>query len=151
MELDGETIMARNTQHGGKNNNPEGRNQYTSSWRETARDRPVATAAAAAAAVGASVFLWSRRNRISDQISNLSDQFSEWTGGQQFGGTQSPDSGEFEFADAGSSAGFAGTSSGGASQGIAGTTGGSGSTDFAGTTGSGTGASGGTPGGGTSF
>jgi hypothetical protein len=33
----------------------------------------------AAAAVGAGVFLWSKRNQISEQISNLSDQFSEWS------------------------------------------------------------------------
>ena len=38
-------------------------------------------AAAAAAAVGAGVFLWSRRNRISDQISSLADQISEWREG----------------------------------------------------------------------
>ena len=37
------------------------------------------TAAAAAAAVGAGVFLWSKRNQISEQLSNLSDQISDWT------------------------------------------------------------------------
>lgn len=93
--------MARNNQRGAKNNNPEGRNQFTNNWRDTARDRPVATAAAAAAAVGAGVFLWSRRNQISDQISILSDQFSDWAGGQQFDNSQSGSSDEFEFADAG--------------------------------------------------
>ena len=46
---------------------------------DTARDRPLATAAVAAAAVGAGVFLWSRRNQISNQISQLSDQISEWS------------------------------------------------------------------------
>jgi len=64
----------------GRNNNPEGRNQY-SGWTDTAKDRPFATAAAAAAAVGAGVFLWSRRNQISDQLSSLSDQISEWREG----------------------------------------------------------------------
>src|SRR4051812_4353279 len=64
----------------GRNNNPEGRNQY-SGWTDTAKDRPFATAAAAAAAVGAGVFLWSRRNQISDQLSNLSDQISDWREG----------------------------------------------------------------------
>ena len=93
--------MARNNQRGSKNNNPEGRNQFSNGWVDSARDRPVAAAAAAAAAVGAGVFLWSRRNQISDQISNLSDQFSEWAGGQQFSGTQSGNSGDLEFADAG--------------------------------------------------
>lgn len=103
-------MMARSTQRGRKNNNPEGRNQFTNGWRETTRDRPVATAAAAAAAVGAGVFLWSRRNQISEQISSLSEQFSEWTSSQQFSGTQSPESGEFEFADSGASKDVGGTS-----------------------------------------
>ena len=71
--------MARNNQRGRRNNNPEGRNQYSGSWMESARDRPMAAAATAAAAVGAGVFLWSKRNQISEQLSNLSDQISEWT------------------------------------------------------------------------
>jgi len=76
--------MATNNRGGNRsrsrNNNPEGRNQY-SGWTDTAKDRPFATAAAAAAAVGAGVFLWSRRNQISDQLTNLSDQISEWREG----------------------------------------------------------------------
>jgi hypothetical protein len=39
----------------------------------------MAAAATAAAAVGAGVFLWSKRNQISEQLSNLSDQISDWT------------------------------------------------------------------------
>jgi len=74
--------MARNNR-GGRNNNPEGRNQYSSSWTDTARDKPFTTAAAAAAAVGAGVFLWSRRNQISEQLSQLSDQISEWSEGMR--------------------------------------------------------------------
>jgi hypothetical protein len=70
--------MARNNRSG-RNNNPQGRNQYNNGWTDTAKEKPLATAAAAAAAVGAGVFLWSRRNQISEQISNLSDQFSDWT------------------------------------------------------------------------
>ena len=58
----------------GRNNNPTGRNQYSGGWMDIARDRPIAAAAAAAGAVGAGVFLWSKRNQISDQLSNLSDQ-----------------------------------------------------------------------------
>jgi hypothetical protein len=46
---------------------------------DVARDRPIATAAAAAAAVGAGIFLWSRRNQISDQLSDLSNQIREWS------------------------------------------------------------------------
>ena len=76
--------MPRNNSRGGRNNNPEGRNQY-SGWTDTAKDRPFATAAAAAAAVGAGVFLWSRRNQISDQLSSLSDQISEWREGTSSG------------------------------------------------------------------
>ena len=63
---------------GGRNNNPEGRNQY-SGWTDSARERPVAAAAAAAAVVGAGVFLWSRRSQISEQLSSISDQIGEWS------------------------------------------------------------------------
>ena len=73
--------MARSNSRGGRNNNPSGRNQYSGSWTDTARDRPFTTAAAAAAAVGAGVFLWSRRNQISDQLASLSDQINEWREG----------------------------------------------------------------------
>ena len=64
----------------GRNNNPEGRNQY-SGMMSSARDNPLTAAAAIGGAVAAGVFLWSRRNQISDQIGNLSDQFSEWREG----------------------------------------------------------------------
>lgn len=69
--------MAKNSQRG-RNNNPHGHNQYTNDWVEAVRDRPMKSAAAAAAAVGAGVFLWSKRNQISDQIGRLSDQISDW-------------------------------------------------------------------------
>lgn len=87
--------MPRNNQRS-KNNNPEGRNQYSGSWMDTAKDRPYAAAATAAAAVGAGVFLWSKRNQISSQLSNLSDQISEWRDSM---GSSSEES-EFEMADA---------------------------------------------------
>jgi hypothetical protein len=64
----------------GRNNNPEGRNQY-SGMMKTARDNPIATAAAIGGAVAAGVFLWSRRNQISEQIGDLADQISEWREG----------------------------------------------------------------------
>ena len=67
-----------NNQRGRNNNNSEGHNQYSNGWMDTARDKPFTAAAAAAAAVGAGVFLWSRRNKISDQINTLSGQFSNW-------------------------------------------------------------------------
>ena len=51
-----------------------------------ARERPIAAAAAVGGAVAAGVFLWSRRNQISDQIGNLSDQISEWREGCRSGG-----------------------------------------------------------------
>src|SRR4051812_48717460 len=69
-----------NRGRGGRNNNPEGRNQY-SGVMGGARENPLAAAAAIGGAVAAGVFLWSRRNQISDQIGNLSDQFSEWREG----------------------------------------------------------------------
>ena len=81
----------------GRNNNPEGHNQYTNSWLDSARDRPIAAAATAAAAVGAGVFLWSRRSTISDQISNLSDQITDWTDNMR----SSSSGDEYEMADSG--------------------------------------------------
>ena len=89
--------MARNNR--GKNNNPEGRNQY-SGWSDTAREKPMTTAAVAAAAVGAGVFLWSRRNQISDQIGNLSDQIGNWTDSMRSSSSEP----EFEMADGGTGA-----------------------------------------------
>ena len=71
--------MARNSQRGSRNNNPSGRNQYSSDWMDSVRERQIASAAAAAAAVGAGVFLWSKRNQISEQIGRLSDQISDWS------------------------------------------------------------------------
>ena len=100
--------MATNNRGGNRsrsrNNNPEGRNQY-SGWTETAKDRPFATAAAAAAAVGAGVFLWSRRNQISDQLSNLSDQISEWREGMSSSSGDESASGDSFMASSGSSSG----------------------------------------------
>ena len=83
--------MARNNQRG-RNNNPEGRNQY-SGWTDTARDRPMATAAVAAAAVGAGVFLWSRRDQISNQLTQISDQIGQWNENRQTGQDQGTEMG----------------------------------------------------------
>jgi outer membrane murein-binding lipoprotein Lpp len=47
-------------------------------WADTAKDNPLTTAAAAAGAVAAGVFLWSKRNQISDQISRLSEQVGDF-------------------------------------------------------------------------
>ena len=71
--------MPRNGNRRGRNNNPTGRNQY-SDWgmMEMVRERPLAATAAAAGAAAAGLFLWSKRTQISDQLSSLSDQFSEW-------------------------------------------------------------------------
>jgi hypothetical protein len=75
-----------NRGRGGRNNNPEGRNQY-SGMMSTARDNPLAAAAAVGGAVAAGVFLWSRRNQISDQIGSLADQISEWRDGMGSNGS----------------------------------------------------------------
>ena len=74
--------MARSNSRGGRNNNPSGRNQY-SDWgvMDMARERPFAAAAAAAGAAAAGLFLWSKRTQISNQLSSLSDQISEWREG----------------------------------------------------------------------
>jgi len=68
-----------NRSHGrsGRNNNPEGRNQY-SGVASKVRDNPFATAAVVGGAAAAGIFLWSRRNQISEQIGELADQISEW-------------------------------------------------------------------------
>lgn len=71
-----------NRRRSGRNNNPNGRNQY-SGLVSTARENPFATAAAVGSAVAAGVFLWSRRNQISDQIGSLADQLSEWREGMR--------------------------------------------------------------------
>ena len=76
----------------GRNNNPEGHNQY-SGVMGTARENPVMAAAAVGGAVAAGVFLWSRRNQISDQIGNLSDQISEWREGMSSSDDESLDTG----------------------------------------------------------
>ena len=73
--------MPRNSNRGGRggrNNNPSGRNQY-SDWgvMEMARERPIAAAG---------LFLWSKRTQISDQLSHLNDQFSEWREGMHSSG-----------------------------------------------------------------
>ena len=74
--------MPRSNNRGRRNNNPEGRNQY-SDWgvMEMARERPFAAAAAAAGAAAAGLFLWSKRAAISDQLTNISDQIGEWREG----------------------------------------------------------------------
>ena len=73
--------MPRTSNRGRRNNNPSGRNQYSSDFgvTELVRERPIAAAAAAAGAAAAGLFLWSKRQQISNQLSNLSDQIGEWT------------------------------------------------------------------------
>jgi len=74
--------MATNNRGGNRNsrnNNPEGRNQY-SGVRGALRDNPMTAAVAAGGAVAAGVFLWSRRNQITDQLGSLSEQIADWRG-----------------------------------------------------------------------
>src|SRR5690349_1651967 len=94
---------------GSRNNNPEGRNQY-SGMMSSARDNPLATAVTVGGAVAAGLFLWSRRNQISDQIGSLADQISEWREGM------AGDSAEATGEDSGSGEGFI-ASSGSSSRG----------------------------------
>ena len=87
--------MATNNNRGGnrgrtgKNNNPEGHNQYDRGLIDSAKDRPFTTAAAVGGVVAAGVFLWSKRNQITDQISGLSEQLNEWREGMTTTGGQS--------------------------------------------------------------
>jgi hypothetical protein len=94
-----ESSMPSSNRRGGRNNNPTGRNQY-SGLMSSARDNPLATAAAVGGAVAAGVFLWSRRNQISDQIGNLADQIGDWREGL------TADSGSGEEEDGAANGGF---------------------------------------------
>jgi hypothetical protein len=84
-------MATNNRGRGGRNNNPEGRNQY-SGMIGTARANPLSTAAAVGGAVAAGVFLWTRRNQISDQLGNLTDQISGWRETMQPGDDAAPGS-----------------------------------------------------------
>lgn len=98
--------MARNSNRG-RNNNPSGRNQYSNDWMSTVKERPIAAAAVAAASVGAGVFLWSKRNALSEQMSNLSSQISDWTESMR----SSSEDEEFEMADSSPSGAATGSTS----------------------------------------
>jgi hypothetical protein len=71
--------MAKNRNNESSRNWSSGDQPLMSGWRDTARERPLTTAAAVGGAIAAGVFLWSRRNQISDQLSHMSDQISEWS------------------------------------------------------------------------
>jgi hypothetical protein len=73
-------------------NNRGNRGERSAFSFDSARDNPLATAAAVGGAVAAGVFLWSRRNQITDQINSLGEQIGEWREG-----IGSPE-GEFELA-----------------------------------------------------
>jgi hypothetical protein len=108
--------MPRSNNRGGRNNNPSGRNQYSNGVLDMARERPLAAAAAAAGAAAAGLFLWSKRTQISDQLTNLSDQFGEWREGW------SSESGELAGAD--DTADLTASRSGGGARGLSETGGG---------------------------
>lgn len=60
-----------------RNKNRERANQYRGVM-STTRQSAFATAAAVGGAVAAGVFLWSRRNQLSERIGNLTDQIADW-------------------------------------------------------------------------
>ena len=139
--------MAKNN-----SNNRRGEDRsIMSSWSDTAKDKPFATAAAAAGAVAAGVFLWSRRNQITDQISRLSNQITDWADEMRSGGTNAEefaiagDTGTFDesigsASGGGRSGGSRGKSGGGSRRGMSTTGGGNASLGaHTGTTGSGAG------------
>ena len=71
--------MARNSQNNRSTTRKSSNSGSFGGVMDMARERPIAAAAAAAGAVAASVFLWSKRSQISDQLSHLSEQIGEWT------------------------------------------------------------------------
>ena len=58
---------------------PQRQQQMVQGLTDTVRQHPVASAAAAGGALAAGVFLWSRREQISDQLSHMSEQISDWS------------------------------------------------------------------------
>lgn len=64
---------------GNNSSNRSSSRPMMSGWADTAKERPLATAAAVGGAVAAGVFLWSRRNQISDQLSHMSGQIGDWS------------------------------------------------------------------------
>ena len=60
---------------GGNRGRSTSRSSRSAGFLDVAREAPLATAAAAAGAVAAGVFLWSKRSQISDQFNNLTERF----------------------------------------------------------------------------
>ena len=83
--------MARNSRSSSNRSRSSSRSSsdepLMSQWGQTARDNPLKSAAIAAGAVATGVFLWSKRNEISNQISELSDQIADWTNEMRNGGS----------------------------------------------------------------
>ena len=82
--------MARNSRSSSNRSRSSSRSSsdepLMSQWGQTAKDNPLKSAAIAAGAVATGVFLWSKRNEISNQISELSDQIADWTNEMRNGG-----------------------------------------------------------------
>jgi hypothetical protein len=77
--LEEEHSMPRDNSRRGNSSRSSRNESWSDSVMDVARERPIAAAAAAAGAAAAGLFLWSKRNQISQQLSNLSDQISDWT------------------------------------------------------------------------
>src|SRR5579884_1353214 len=71
--------MPRDNSRRGSSSRSSRNESWSDSVMDVARERPIAAAAAAAGAAAAGLFLWLKRNQISRQLSNLSDQISDWT------------------------------------------------------------------------
>ena len=73
------TTSNRSSNRGGSNRrggNRGGGNNRSAGILDVAREAPLATAAAAAGAVAAGVFLWSKRAQITDQINEWTDSLT---------------------------------------------------------------------------
>ena len=71
--------MANSTNTKSNSNRSQSSQPMLSGWMDSAREHPVAAAAAVGGAVAAGAFLWSKRSQIGDGMGKMSGQISEWS------------------------------------------------------------------------
>lgn len=72
--------MAKSNQRGSNNNNAEGRNQYSGFSGMFLKNPIATTAAAAAASAAAGIFIWSKRDKISDNAGKVGSKIGTQAG-----------------------------------------------------------------------